>query len=97
MYAHLAILCVPVIGALLILWIKGASGATVRQHAVEAVNFQVTAMAAIAGTALFAFVTGAVIILLVVAAGAVVLAGAAGLAAYEGRSYRYPVSVRLLT
>jgi hypothetical protein len=86
----------PFVGPLIVLLTKGKESRWVEQHAKEALNFQITATAAlwISGI-LMACIVG-FFILPVVALGALVLSIMAGLKANNGEMYHYPATVRLV-
>lgn len=92
---------------LLILLIKGPTSPFVRRHAVESLNFQITVViVSIVGT-----IIGVVLLVATLGFGALVLLPlalvavvlfvwwtiAAGLAANNGRDYRYPINIRLVS
>jgi len=101
MLAHLSGLVasffwLPFLGPLLVLLIKGKESRWVEQHAKEALNFQITATAALfISGALIACIVG-IFILPLVGLAALVLSIIAGLKANNGEMYRYPATVRLV-
>ena len=91
-YVALGFLC-----PLIVLLAKGKSSSFVRQHAIESLNFQLTALGAALVTAVLSFVYVGLILLPFLIIGYVALVVMAGLAAYRGQSYRYPVSLRMIS
>ena len=91
-YVALGFLC-----PLIVLLAKGKSSSFVRQHAIESLNFQLTALGAALVTAVLSFVYVGLILLPFLIIGYVALVIMAGLAAYRGQSYRYPVSLRMIS
>ena len=80
---------------LIVLLAKGKQSAFVRQHALESLNFQLTALGAASIAALLVFVFIGLVLLPFIVIGYVALVVMAGIAAYRGESYRYPVSIRV--
>ncbi len=99
--AHFGGIIVGFIAPLVALLVKGNESPTVRAHAVEALNFQITwNVAAIVAQIIAvctAFFTAGVLFILPLACWAVIVIFSviAGLKANEGQLYKYPVSVRL--
>jgi uncharacterized Tic20 family protein len=100
--AHFGGIIVGFIAPLVALLVKGGDSPTVRAHAVEALNFQITwnAIAILAQVIAVcsAFMTfGALFFLPLVAwAVIVVFSVIAGLRANEGQLYTYPMTLRLV-
>ena len=100
--AHFGGIITGFIAPLVALLVKGNESPTVRAHAVEALNFQITwGVAAIIGwilavcTSFFTF--GLLFILPLGAWAVIVIFGImAGLKANEGQLYTYPMSVRIV-
>ena len=100
--AHFGGIIVGFIAPLVALLVKGNDSPTVRAHAVEALNFQITwNVALIVAQILFActswFTAGALFFLPLLCWGVIVVFSViAGLKANEGVVYQYPVSIRLV-
>jgi len=100
--AHFGGIIVGFIAPLVALLVKGNDSPTVRAHAVEALNFQITwNVALIVGQILAvctAFFTAGALFFLPLLAWAVIVIFSviAGLKANEGQLYHYPVTVRLV-
>lgn len=86
-----------ILGPLLIWLMKKDESKTVAAHALEALNFQITATAAmfVAGVTVF-FLIG-MILLPVVIIGTVALMIMAAMAASKGEMYKYPFTLRLIS
>ncbi len=82
---------------LVVLLAKGKQSAFVRQHAVESLNFQLTALGALLVAGVLALVYIGLVLLPFIAMVYLVLVIMAGMAAYRGEAYRYPVAIRLVT
>ncbi|HZC27503.1 MAG TPA: DUF4870 domain-containing protein [Actinopolymorphaceae bacterium] len=91
-YVGLGFLC-----PLVVLLAKGKASPFVRHHAVESLNFQLTALGAGLIAVVLAFVYVGLILLPFIVIVDVVLVVMAGLAARRGEWYRYPVSIRVIT
>jgi uncharacterized protein len=75
---------------------KGNQSPTVRAHAVEALNFQLTwSIVGVIGWATVCIVIGGAGILAAVAMGAI-FGIIAGLRANDGQQYRYPAAIRMI-
>ncbi len=100
--AHFGGIIVGFIAPLVALLVKGGESPTVRAHAVEALNFQITwNVAAIVAQIIAvcsAFMTfGALFFLPLLCWGVIVVFSViAGLKANEGQLYTYPVTIRLV-
>lgn len=97
MLAHLSYLVLAVIGPLIIMIAMKEKGRFVETHAKEALNFQITVMIAAFACIPLMFVIVGIFLLPVIAFGAVIYSILAGLAANEGRRYRYPMTIRMVT
>jgi uncharacterized Tic20 family protein len=91
-YVALGFLC-----PLVVLLAKGKASAYVRHHAIESLNFQLTALGAGIVVGVLSFVYVGLILLPFVVIGYIVLVIMGGIAAYRGDLYRYPVSIRLIS
>ncbi|MGH9126722.1 MAG: DUF4870 domain-containing protein [Acidimicrobiales bacterium] len=94
--AHLSVVLLGIVVPVALMLTKGKDSEFVTEHALEALNFQVTAFIAV----IVAEVLGEVVIgpLLVYGLVAVVVftAWLAARAAYRGDRYRYPITLRVL-
>ncbi len=97
--AHFGGIIVGFIAPLVALLVKGNESATVKAHATEALNFQITWNAALIVAQIIAICAGGgILTLLPLACWGVIIAFSviAGLKANEGQLYTYPVTVRLV-
>lgn len=85
------------IGPLVIFLIQGEKSPYVRKHAVEALNFNLTWLVYIVVAYLSLFVLVGLILLPLVGIAYVILVIMATIAANEGRDFRYPLTVRLVS
>jgi uncharacterized Tic20 family protein len=90
-YLALGFLC-----PLIVLLVKGNQSAYVRHHAVESLNFQITAAILTVIFAILIFVVIGIFLLIALGIVYVVLVIMASVAASRGELYRYPVSIRLV-
>jgi uncharacterized protein len=90
-YLALGFLC-----PLIVLLAKGNVSSFVRYHAVESLNFQITAAILTVVFAILVFVVIGIFLLIALGVAYVVLVIMATLAASRGQLYRYPVSLRLV-
>jgi uncharacterized protein len=95
--AHLSFFVLGLIGPLVIYLVKKDSSPFVRQHAAEALNFHITVTLACFVSVLLIIVLVGVLLLLAVLLGGAVLAVLAAVAANRGESYRYPLTLRLVS
>jgi len=96
MLAHLLGVFTGFVGALALWLVKKDEGGFVAEQAKEALNFQITlAIAFIAGIALKIVVIGLFMIPFIFIAN-FVLSVVAAVAASKGKSYRYPLTLRLV-
>lgn len=94
---HLSYFVLGIIAPLIIMLTLGTRSAYVRHHAVEALNFHITVfLAALVAGFLILAVIGIVLLPVVLVVGAV-FAVIAGVSAYKGSLYRYPLSLRLVS
>lgn len=101
MLAHLSALVAglfgfPFVGPLIVMLTKGKESKWVEAHAKEALNFSITATAAIWISAILMFCVVGFILLPVVGIAALILSIMAALKANNGEMYRYPATVRLV-
>jgi uncharacterized Tic20 family protein len=96
--AHFGGILVGFIAGLVALLVKGNESATVRAHAVEALNFQITWGAATVIAAILMTCTLGLLFFLPIITWLILIAFSivAGLKANEGQLYRYPMTIRLI-
>jgi uncharacterized Tic20 family protein len=103
MLAHLLMLVV--IGPILVLLTKGKESAFVREHAVEALNFQITLILFNIGVSVVSSILGAITaglgfvlgcLSIPVSIAAVVFLIIASMKANQGLPYKYPVNLRFV-
>jgi hypothetical protein len=90
-YLALGFLC-----PLIVLLVKGNDSPFVRGHAVESLNFQITAAILTVIFVVLAFVVIGIPLLVALGIAYVVLVIMATVAASRGQPYRYPISLRLV-
>jgi len=94
---HLCFFVVGVVGPAIILLTKGKTSELVRDQAVEALNFQITALIGfVVATVLFFVAIGPYLVFTVYVGGGLLTIPAA-LAAYRGERYRYPIALKIIT
>lgn len=96
MLAHLSGIVIAIIGPLVILLVFGKRNEFVRVQSTEALNFQITVFLATIVSALLMFVVVGFILLPIVGIGALVFYIIAGIKAYNGEDYRYPINIRMV-
>lgn len=94
--AHIGTIVLGFIAPLIVLLVKGNESPTVRAHAVESLNFQITATIGYVVSYPLMFVLIGFITLPAIWILAVVFAILATMAASNGRPYRYPFALRLV-
>ena len=82
---------------LVIMLTKGKQSAFVRRHAVESLNFQISALIYAAVSAVLALVVIGLLLLLALAVFYVVVVVIATVKAASGEEYRYPLTLRLVS
>jgi uncharacterized Tic20 family protein len=90
-YVALGFLC-----PLIVLLVKGNESPYVRHHAIESLNFQITAAILTVVFAILIFVVIGIFLLIALGIAYVVFVIMATVAASRGELYRYPVSLRLV-
>ena len=96
MLAHLSGIVIAIIGPLIIMLVFGPRNAFVKNQSTEALNFQITlAIAVVISVVLTLVVIGAILLPIVIIAGMIFMI-IAGVKAYGGEEYRYPISIRLV-
>ena len=82
---------------LIVMLTKGNQSAYIRHHAVESLNFQLTALIAGIVSGVLIFVVIGLLLLPIVAVVYVVFVILASIAANRGEWYRYPVTIRFIS
>lgn len=96
MLAHLSGIILLVIGPLIIMLVFGPRNAFVKSQSVEALNFQITiAIGLIISLVLTVIVIGAILLPIIWIVGIIFMI-IGGIAANQGKDYRYPFSLRLV-
>jgi uncharacterized Tic20 family protein len=96
MLAHLLGIVSGFVGALIIWLIKKDQSAYVDDQAKEALNFQITMLIAFVGAWILMFVLIGMLLMPLLLVANLVFCILAAVAASNGKSYRYPVAIRLL-
>lgn len=96
MLAHLSEIVFAIIAPILILAIFGKRSSFVADQAKEALNFHITLLIAAVVSAILVVVIIGFFMLFAVAIYGLVFAIIGGLAANEGKTYRYPITLRLV-
>jgi|ERR1041385_975047 uncharacterized Tic20 family protein len=94
---HLSYFVFGLIAPLIIMLVLGNRSAYVRHHAVEALNFHITAWIAGLVSALLIFVLVGIVLLPIVLLVGAIFAIVAAIQSYQGQLYRYPLTIRLVT
>jgi uncharacterized Tic20 family protein len=97
MFAHLGTIVIYFLAPLIVMLTKGKESAYVRAHAVESLNFQITLIIVFCVAALLSIIGIGVVLMPLIAIAAVVLIVMAGIRAYQGEKYRYPVNIRFIS
>jgi uncharacterized Tic20 family protein len=97
MLAHLSELAFSLLAPVLILAIFGKRSAFVADQSKEALNFQLTVLIAGIVSALLILVVIGIFLLIAVGIAAMVFAIIAGVSAYNGELYRYPICIRFVS
>ena len=101
MLAHLsafvaAYVALGFLGPLVVMLVFGPRSAFVREHAVEALNFNLTWLIYAAVAVVLAIVLIGILILIALGIAYVVLVTIAAIRAYNGQYYRYPLTIRFV-
>jgi len=97
MLVHLSFFVFGLIVPLIVMLTLGARSAYVRHHAVEALNFHITVWIAAFAAGLSLLLVIGVVLLPAVLIAAAAFTVIAGVKAYQGVPYRYPISIRLIS
>jgi uncharacterized Tic20 family protein len=82
---------------LIIMLVKGKESAYVRRQAVESLNFQISLLVYIVVSALLIFVLIGFVLLAAVGVFGLVMIIIATIAVSDGKDYRYPMTIRLVS
>jgi uncharacterized Tic20 family protein len=96
MLAHLLGIVSGFVGALIIWLIKKDQSAYVDEQGKEALNFQITMLIAFVGALILMFILIGMLLMPLLLIANLVFCILAAVAASNGKSYRYPVAIRLL-
>jgi uncharacterized Tic20 family protein len=96
MLAHLLGIVSGFVGALIIWLIKKDQSAYVDEQGKEALNFQITMLIAFVGAWILMFILIGMLLMPLLLIANLVFCILAAVAASNGKSYRYPVAIRLL-
>lgn len=94
--AHVSALAALFLGPLIALVVKGNESKWVKAHAIESLNFSITMLFGYMVCFALVFVIIGWCLLFPLAIAALILHIIAGVAAYQGRMYRYPFAIRLI-
>jgi uncharacterized Tic20 family protein len=94
---HLSYFVFGLIAPLIIMLTLGNRSQYVRYHAVEALNFHITAWIAGLASALLIFVLIGIVLLPIVLVVCAIFAIIAAIQSYQGQMYRYPLTLRLIS
>ncbi|HEX6248391.1 MAG TPA: DUF4870 domain-containing protein [Nocardioidaceae bacterium] len=82
---------------LLVLLVKGKDSDFVRRHAVESLNFQISLLIYLIASGILALILIGFVLMVVIGVFALIVIILATMAAADGRDYRYPLTIRLIT
>ncbi len=85
------------VAPLIVMFTKGNDSPFVRRHAVESLNFQINALIWIAVSVILIFVLIGIFLLIAFAIYYLIIVILAGVAASQGREFRYPLIIRFVT
>jgi uncharacterized Tic20 family protein len=94
--AHIGTIVLGFIAPLIVLLVKGNESPTVRAHAVESLNFQITAAIGYVASSFLMIILIGFITMPIIWIAAVVFAIIATIAASKGEPYKYPFALRLV-
>lgn len=94
--AHASAIVLTFLGPLIALAVKGNESKWVRSHAIESLNFNITIFIGYMVGGVLTVVVVGVCLLIPLSVAAVVLSIVAGVKAFQGHSYRYPFTLRLI-
>jgi uncharacterized Tic20 family protein len=96
MLAHLSGIVIAIIGPLIIMLIFGPRNTFVKNQSTEALNFQITLAIGVVISIILAFVVIGLILLPIIAIIGLIFMIIAGVKAYGGEEYRYPINIRIV-
>ena len=91
-----AVALANVVAPLVIWLIKKDTMPFVDEHGKESLNFQITVIIAYAVSGVLACIGVGIVLVVVVGILHLIFPIIAGIAAYDGRSYRYPLTIRMI-
>lgn len=94
--AHVSALIGGFLGPLIVLAAKGNDSKWVRSHAIESLNFNITLFIAYMACAVLSVLLIGLCLMVPVVMVSVIFAIIAGVKAFQGNPYRYPVALRLI-
>ena len=94
--AHVSALVAGFLGPPIVLAVKGNNSKWVQAHAIESLNFNITLFIVCMVCAVLAFLLIGLCLIIPVVMVSVVLSIVAGVKAFQGSAYRYPVTLRLI-
>jgi uncharacterized protein len=95
--AHLSVLVLGFVGPLVVYLVKKDSSPFVKEHAAEALNWAITLTIATVVSVVLIVVLIGILLLMAIGVAALVFAVLAAIAANNGQSYRYPMTLRLVS
>jgi uncharacterized protein len=95
-FSHWGAIILGFIAPLVIMLTKGKESGFVREQSVESLNFQITVLIGVVASVILIFVIIGIFTLIAIAVAALVFEIMAGIAANNGRAYRYPFALRLV-
>ncbi len=93
---HLGAVFVSIFVPIVVLVVKGRESEWVRRHAIEALNFQIGMLVLTLISVALAFVAVGLCGIVAIAFGMPILAIVAGVKAWQGELFRYPLTLRLI-
>jgi uncharacterized Tic20 family protein len=95
--AHVGSIVLGFLAPLIVMLVKGNESPTVRAHAVEALNFQITVLIAYVVSWILAFLLIGFLLVGAVWVVSLIFAIMGTMAANRGEPYKYPFALRLVT
>ncbi|MFZ5439023.1 MAG: DUF4870 domain-containing protein [Myxococcota bacterium] len=93
---HVSALVTTFLGPIIALAVKGNESRWVRAHAIEALNFNITLLIVYAVGLVTSFLFVGICLLMPAALASIVLSIVAGVNAFQGHAYRYPLTIRFI-
>jgi uncharacterized protein len=91
-----AYVALGILGPVVVYFIKGQQSSFVRAHAVEAINFNITALIGIVVSAVLMFVLVGFVTIAIIGIVYLVCTIRGAMAASKGQFYRYPMTIRFI-